>query len=303
MNTTARRWCAGLPAVTAELHCGGQPHRILWRRGRIVLADHDLVAERSLMALGSEPPVCVEVLQAWRMLRGPALLHGFLDSGGTVPVEELAARRMRHAEAILHATRLMSGAALVLRGLSTNAQQQIEAEKRMWAIALLEALPAEFRRRLVLAMIVEIDRRWHDEAFRDEHREHIEPVLGATAGRLVERSARSWGDDLKPSARLVIESHVLAPGEPPGCTVRFDATGGAGILSLPLAWFTDVWSRGFAFVDECFVTRRAGPAADPATVPVVALRWERAGRSGAKAVEAPAVVTRGDDETWSLRWL
>lgn len=302
MNPAAYRWCDGLPDVTAELHCGGQRHRIVWRRGKLVLEDHDLLAERSLMALGSEPPLCVEVLDAWRRLRGPELLHEFLV-GAAVPYEELAMRKIHHAEALRRATDFIAGPAQTLRGLLSSAQRDIDRENRTWANTLINALPVEFRRRLALAVIVEIERDWHDEQSRSEHREHVEPVLHATAGLLVERSARCWRRDLEPDASFAIESRVLAPGEPPGCSLRFDADGGAGIVSLPLAWFTDVWSRGLALVDDCFVTRRAGRAADAAALPVVALRWEREGHDVTRSVEAPAVVTRGDDGAWALHWV
>ena len=82
--------------MTAEFHCGGQHHRIVWRRGKLVLEDHDLLAERSLIALGSEPPLCVEVLDAWRRMRGPELLQDL--GGGTVTRDELAMRTIRHAQ-------------------------------------------------------------------------------------------------------------------------------------------------------------------------------------------------------------
>lgn len=304
MNAQARRWCDGLPDVTAEMDCGGQPHRILWRRGKLVLPDHDVLAERTLVALGCEPPLCVEVLDAWLGLRGPELLHEFLMRGRTVAVEELASRKAAHVEAVTRARGLMSGPAQVLRGLLSNAEQQIEREKHAWAMTLLEALPIEFRRMLVLSMIVEMQRRWHDDPYRAAHRRHVEPVLQATVGRLVERSARRWEEGaLGRYARLEIEVRVLAPGEAPECAVQFEADGGDGLVSLALSWFTDVWSRGLALVDECFVIARDGPAAGPGTVPVVAVRWERDRRHVCMGVPAPAVVTYGDDETWSLRWL
>lgn len=301
-NPGACRWCEDLPDVTGELDCGGQRHSVVWRRGRLVLEDHDLLAERSLIALGAEPPLCVELLDAWRGLRGPRLLHALLDRN-TVPIEELALRRLRHAEAIDEATRFIAGPGQVLRGLLANARRDIEREKLTWAITLLRALPVEFRHRLALAVIVEIQRQWHDETFRGEHREHVDAVLDRLAGACVERSARCWRRDLAPHARFVIESHVVAPGEASQCTVRFDADGGRGTVSLPLAWFTDVWSRDLALVDEWFVTRRAGHAASPATLPVLALRWERADRDVSRSVEAPALVTRGDDGAWALRWV
>lgn len=302
MNPGARRWCQDLPDVAAELDCGGQRHSVVWRRGKLVLEDHDLLAERSLVALGAQPPPCVELLDAWRGLRGPRLLRALLDRG-TVPIEELAERKLRHAQAIEDATRFIAGPGQVLRGLLANARRDIEHEQRTWAITLLRALPVEFRHRLALAVIVAMQRHWHDEAFRSRHREHIDPVLRAIAGACIERSARRCRRDLEPDARFVITSHVVAPGEPPACAVRLDAGGGAGTVSLPLAWFTDVWSRELALVDGCFVTRRAGHGAAPASLPVLALRWKREDRGVSRSVEGPALVTRSDDGAWALRWV
>lgn len=295
------RWFEGLPDVAAELHCGGQAHRIVWRRGKLVLADHDLLAERSLMAFGSEPPLCVEVLDAWRRVRGPELVRDLLV-GATVAHDELASRRREHVEAIRRGTEFMAGPGQKLRGLLASTQRNMERERRAWATTLLHALPAEFRRRLALAVIVEVQRHWRDEQFRGEHREHVDALLAQTAGALVERSARRFRRDLEPQARFAIASHVLAPGEPPGCTVRLGPDGGTGIVSLPLAWFTDVWSRGLALVDDCFVTHAADWPPDAATLPVGALRWEHDGRDVARSVEAPAIVTRGDDGACALRW-
>ncbi len=302
MSPGARRWCADLPDVASELECGGQRHRVVWRRGKLVLEDHDLLAETSLVALGAEPPMCVELLDAWRELRGPRLLHALLHRG-TVPIEELAARRIRHAQAIDRATRFIAGPGQVLRGLLANAQRDIEREQRTWALTLIRALPLEFRHRLALAVIVEMKRQWHDEQFRGEHSRHVDPVLGAIAGPCVERSARRWRRDLAPHASFVVEAHVVAPGEASQCAMRLDADGGAATVSLPLAWFTDVWARELAIVDECFVTRRAGHGAAPAILPVLALRWKREDHDVSRSVEAPALVTRGDDGARALHWV
>jgi hypothetical protein len=291
----------GLPDVEAELHCAEEPHRIVWRRGRLVLEDHDLLAERSLIAFGSEPPLCVEVLDAWRRLRGPELLADLL-AGDTLPGDELAAERLRHRGAVKDALEFIAGPGQTLRGLLVSTRRGIEREREEWAKTLLRALPDAFRRRLALALIVEIERHWHDEAFRAEHREHVEAALARTAGALVERSARCWRR-FGLMASIDIESHVLAPGEPPDCTMRCDSRGGAGSVSLPLTWFADVWSRDLALVDDCFVTQCADRAAGAATLPVLALKWEDDARKVSRSVEAPAIVARDDDGAWTLQWI
>jgi hypothetical protein len=41
---------------------------VSWRRGNLVIEDHDLVAERALRALGAETPACLQLLKQWREL-------------------------------------------------------------------------------------------------------------------------------------------------------------------------------------------------------------------------------------------
>ena len=298
----AARWHDGLPDVVAELDCGGQVHRVSWRRGSLVLEDHHLLAERSLMALGSEPPLCVEVLDAWRARRGPALL-GELVGRDTEAIEDLAARRIEHMEAIRRGQAFIAGSeGKLLRGLLASTQRGIEEEKRAWSSTLLRALPFEFRRRLALAVIVEIQRRWHDEAFRDEHREHLRLALDATAATLLERSARRSGRSFGVLAHFAIESRVLAPGQSPQCDLSFTGRGGSGAVALPISWFTEVWGPGLGLVGDCFVTRRDGDSPDPAALPVQALKWERGRDKVTRSREAPAVVARGEDGAWALHW-
>jgi hypothetical protein len=59
-------WYEGLRPVEAEVDCGGCHHHVRWDRGRLRMLDHDLAAERALMALGGAKPPCIEVLDEWR---------------------------------------------------------------------------------------------------------------------------------------------------------------------------------------------------------------------------------------------
>jgi hypothetical protein len=52
----------------ATVECSGELHRIAWRRGKLVLEDHDLGAERTMLALGGEMPACLATVQLWRNL-------------------------------------------------------------------------------------------------------------------------------------------------------------------------------------------------------------------------------------------
>ncbi|MGH9125072.1 MAG: hypothetical protein ACRDZ8_10160 [Acidimicrobiales bacterium] len=60
------RWYDYLPPVTATIPCGNRQHRITWQRGKLVLNDHDLSAERAMIALGGQACPCMQVLTMWR---------------------------------------------------------------------------------------------------------------------------------------------------------------------------------------------------------------------------------------------
>ncbi|CAN5511039.1 hypothetical protein BH20ACT18_BH20ACT18_12500 [soil metagenome] len=317
LTPACRRWYHGLPAVTAEVDCGGKAHRITWRRGKLVLEDHDLLAERSLSALGAKPALCVEVLEAWRAMRGSEHLHDLLLRDRTLSPEELARMKAGH-ELVMKRTQERPGhmraalgglggnpprAAEMLSQIERQAAEGLERQERVWAITLIDALPPALRRALALSVIVSIERRWDDDEFRREHAKRIEPALTAIAAPLFEQSVRRWRRNLKPYAGFVSEAWLLAPGEQPGCAAWADSGGAHAALSLPLSWFTEVWARGIAVVDDCFVLAVAGSSRDGMTLRGLALRWERQDRDTSRSVKAPALLTRGNGGDWRLRWL
>lgn len=60
-------WALDLDPVSVVVDCtGGARHVVTWRRGKLVLEDHDLTAEEAAIALGGPRPACLEVLRAWR---------------------------------------------------------------------------------------------------------------------------------------------------------------------------------------------------------------------------------------------
>lgn len=312
LTAASRRWCDGLPPVTAEVECGGEAHRITWQRGKLVLEDHDLLAERSLAALGAPPPTCVEVLGAWQRIRGTEQLSDLLLRDKALSPKELSFRRGLHEEQLKQARAIsppMSArfkshpmGADLLKGWERHVAEQIAVEERVWALTLLEALPTELRRTLALSVLVGTARRWGDHEFRRRNGRDIEAALSAIAFPLFEQSARRWRRNLRPYALFVAEAWVLAPGERPTCAAWADTGGAFAALSLPISWFTDVWARGVALVDGCFVLAVEGRSASGKRLDVLALRWERQGRGGSKSVEAPAVVMRGRDGVWRLGW-
>ena len=60
-------WARRLPRVDVDVPCSGTTHRVLLRRGKLVLADHVLAAEAVVAALGATPPACFDVYRSWRL--------------------------------------------------------------------------------------------------------------------------------------------------------------------------------------------------------------------------------------------
>jgi hypothetical protein len=59
------RWYDPVPEASAVVKCGGEQHRVTWRRGKLVLEDHDLTAERTMLVFGGELCECMRVLEMW----------------------------------------------------------------------------------------------------------------------------------------------------------------------------------------------------------------------------------------------
>ncbi|MDQ6750056.1 MAG: hypothetical protein M3Z33_04805 [Actinomycetota bacterium] len=292
LNTRSAAWYEGLPTVSAGIDCGGEGHRITWRRGKLVLEDHDILAEQSLAALGAKPPICLQVLDAWRAMRDSELFH------------ELLLKESRHSPEVFGLMKTRFEARMeTAQTLPQRAAERRGREKRRWVATLVRALPSGLRRMLALSVVVNAQRHWDDEEFRRQHAKHIEPALKAITAPLFERSARRWRHNFKPYPRFGVEASLLAPGEPATCMARADSGGAHAALALPISWFTDVWSRDIALVDDSLVMGLMEPYGDEPELRVLGVRWERQGWETSSATEAPALLTQGRRGNWRLEWL
>jgi hypothetical protein len=80
--------------VSATVPCEGGRHRVSWQRGKFVLHDHDLSAERAMLVLGGEPAPCLRALRMWRDQFGmpPEIfdrMHTWLGDDAVLAPEEL----------------------------------------------------------------------------------------------------------------------------------------------------------------------------------------------------------------------
>ena len=81
-----------------------------------------------------------------------------------------------------------------------------------------------------------------------------------------------------------------------------DEAGGWAAACLPLRWLVDVWARGIALVDGCFVLDVRSSDAAQTRLSVTAARWERRLPVGSTPVVEPAIVVPSSDGSWCLRW-
>jgi hypothetical protein len=80
-------WWALLPPAEAEVSCGEQTHRLVWREGRLTATDHpDAEGELVLAALGGERSDCMDLIESWGS-RGDDL--EVLAVGPRSPADEL----------------------------------------------------------------------------------------------------------------------------------------------------------------------------------------------------------------------
>ena len=117
------------------------------------------------------------------------------------------------------------------------------------------------------------------------------------------RRAQRFKRTLRPYRGFVAEAGLIAPGEEPRCEVWADRRVVHATVSLPLAWFIDVWARGIAVVDGCFVLAVEVVSPDGRELGVRAVRLERRNWKRWRSFESPALVTRRRSGEWQLRWV
>lgn len=111
----AGRWPRGVAALRVHLDCSDADHAITWRRGALVLEDHDTTADEVVIALGGPSPPCLDVLRSWRLgyieeepptesaalVRSLSSLARWMSGGGHPAVLPEPLRRLREAS-VLH---------------------------------------------------------------------------------------------------------------------------------------------------------------------------------------------------------
>ena len=303
-------WWTAVGPATVEVACGEDRHRISWRRGKLVLDDHDLAAEESFAALGGEPALCLEILRAWRAGVNDREVLWFWDAprigdpdlGRTHAMLRAREQRMMasHRQMVVTGGRgaVFPPGGPVPQEVLDRMRAQMAADHRR---SLLATLPDPLRLRLGLAAIVRTGRHQGDRSWYGPRAEDVRTALATRAAPAVEGSMRAWRGRLSARHTLVVECWVARPGEPPSVCGLMDDAGGWGAASLPILWLVDVWARGVALVDGCLVleVHHEDPTGD--RLGVTAVRWERRLPTGSTPVVDQAILCRIDGD-WHLRW-
>jgi len=257
------RWCDHLEPVTVKLECGGQPHAVTWRRGRLVLEDHpDLAAERALVALGGSVCTCLDVLDAWAAATASfQMTPSFISAAGPSP-EAFIRMMTRHREA----------ARKVLSQVPEHHRDGVVASQVVQGRRLAAtSLPGEMRSRLGLTLVVHCERNWSD--LPGGTRLAVRLLVGERIRQAVVESLRHWSGLEHHDRHVLLHYVVVPPGSQPALEGRATAREAGGTARLPVSWLVHVAARHLAVVDGCVVLGLTGDRA-------LAARWEQ-GADGA----------------------
>lgn len=263
------RWCHHVPAATAEVACNGERHHITWQRGKLKLEDHDLAAERTMLAFGGDTPACLQALQLWRNLHTWAMsgqlfqqMHSRLGPDALLVPGDL--QRVHELGLLLTWDRAWRRSAyfsdhgrLLDEHLRDRALPALRAHLKGW-------MPT-FGCRRIAGIELKVLRRDQQERLHgqmDSAGARITAILGARW--LVQVSARGLA---VVDGAFVLEVTEEAPEELLGEKADGHHHGGLG-----------------------------GPSR------VRAVRWEQQPGGWAAPVAAPAVVRADADGAWSLEW-
>ena len=302
------RWYEGIDPVTVLIRCGDAVHRLTWRRGKLVLEDHHLTAERTVQAMGGEPCPCAVVLEAWSMrwlaTRQLVKLLSLVDDAEAVAASSIppvaTGDRCDAIYALPPSPAEDDPRVFAARRPPGSDPRIVEMWRRLrhenYIRQVAIGLPAPLLSRCLLGAVMGVERRWSTSPA--DERIEVEKLLLRRARRYAVHSMRSWRR--LDGVSLSVESSLVDRNEKRELSGYVDSRRGEVSLLLPVSWFVTVWARGRAVVDGCFVLDATdGPDGVEATV----VRWERITAAASEAVTARAKLWRTGEGVWRLRLL
>ncbi len=237
-----------LAPIEADVDCTGGRHRLRCSDGALVALDHpDPDGERMLLALGGEPPACLDLLRAWEAHLDDLhiLVLGPRHAGtGRAPIRRQSKRSARGTSRRASAAGGRACPGCLHSSATSSGEHAIEEMQehlpRHIELLRLFTLPPEFPRRLS-AMVAGA---WCE---RDPGHPALQAALAGRAGHAL----RAWlGDGRSVEVRA---SSIDLP------TAEISVEAATAVLSP--TWLVDVWGPDLAVFDDEFVVEVAGPGA------------------------------------------
>ena len=269
----------------------GVTHRITWRRGKLILEDHDIEAEQALVALGGERCLCLDVSQ---LFASPPPLHDVVQTGPPRPPQTMKSlRRLRpqpQARFQLPSQNVPSAHRAQLR------RDLDEHFDRQHTLSVLRLVEGDLRRRLLSASAVAATRRGVG-GYPDD-RIGLTPFFADEIAPGVEWSLRGARRNLPAGAKVNFHLHLL-PNDDDDPTVEGVVSRGGGSVHIAVQprWLADVWAHDLTLVDDHPVLAvRERSSVDSAWV--TAICWSRTRFELTEPRLEPLFITRDELGFW-----
>ena len=267
----------------------GATHRVTWRRGKLVLEDHDIEAEQALIAFGGERCLCLDVAD---LFAAPPPLHEIVktDSARATKVQR-ALRSMTPPQ-----VRFQGAAQAIPPSIHSRMQTEFEEHfARQRRLMVLRLVEGDLRRRLLSASAVAATRRGV-EGYPDDW-------IGLTkffAGEIapgVEWSLRGARRNLPAGAKVNFHLRLLEDDGDPVIEGVVSRGGGTIQLAVQPRWLADVWAHDLTLVDDNpVVAVNERNSVDTAWVTVVC--WSRTRFELTEPRLEPLFITRDELGFW-----
>jgi hypothetical protein len=242
-------------------------HRITWRRGKLILEDHDVEAELALVALGGERCSCLDIAD---LFASPPPLHDLVKAGPTrrpATGYRASAFPPQGSRAFQNAMRHIPAA--VVSRMQHDREQQAKRIRRQH---VLQSVDGDLRRRLLAASSVAATRRGVD-GYPDDWI-GVNQFYGSELGPAVEWSLRGARRNLPVSTKVDFHLQLLEDEAEPSVDGVVSRGGGSIHVRIQPRWIADVWAHDLTLVDDSpVVAVKERTTVDSAWVKAIA--WSR----------------------------
>jgi hypothetical protein len=221
-------------------------HRITWRRGKLILEDHDIEAEQALVALGGERCVCLDVSQ---LFATPPPLHDVVQTGPARSAQTMKGLRRLRARPTAQAQ-----FQLLIPNVPAARHAQLRRDLdehfgREHTLSVLRLIDGDLRRRLLSASAVAATRRGVG-GYPDD-RIGLTRFFADEIAPGVEWSLRGARRNLPAGAKVDFHLHLLANDDDDPTVEGVVSRGGGSVhIAVQPRWLADVWAHDLTLVDD-----------------------------------------------------